>query len=123
MDSFKNNTGSAALVFSDGKAYDTALIVSNPPPSWLSEGVFSEICISEEGLYCIYFLLFAPPGFRAAFSINDRKIKGSETETCDGTICASAVCSIHTEALPCSLSVVCEPRMCSGIFLVVKCSV
>lgn len=123
MDSFKNNPGACALIFSDGEANESALMVSTPPPLWLSDENLSEIRITEEGMYCLYFLFFAPPGFCAYLCINDRKIRGSSTETENGTICGGAVCSIHTAAIPCTLSICCEPKKCSGIFLVVKCSV
>ena len=122
MHAFENNTGSAALIFPTDASYTSAMIVSNPPPLWLSEQDLTKICISESGIYCLYFLFFAENGTRAYISINGRSIPGSASEAIDGVICSSAVCSIRSNALPCTLTAVTD-LPCGGIFLVVQCRV
>lgn len=117
-----NNNGACALIFPEDTSYISALLVSNPPPVWLSDADKTKICVMESGLYCLYLLFFAENGTHAYITINGRSIAGSAVEAEDGVICSSAVCSIHDAALPCSLSAVTDSYG-SGIFLVARCRV
>lgn len=117
-----NNNGACALIFPEDTSYISALLVSNPPPVWLSDADKTKICITDSGIYCLYLLLFAESGTHAYITINGRSIAGSAVEAEDGVICSSAVCSIHDAALPCSLSAVTDSDG-SGIFLVARCRV
>ncbi len=114
-----NNDGAAALIFPEDTTYTSALLVSSPPPAWLDDD-FTKICICESGMYCLYLLFFAESGARAYLSINGRLIKGSATESEDGVICTSAICSIRDAALPCTLGAVAENKTHGGILLVIK---
>ena len=120
---FKNSLGACALIFPDDSAYTSALLVSTPPPEWLSDEDKTKICITESGMYCLYFLFFAEGDTLAYISINGRRVPGSAITAEDGVACSCAVCSIHDAALPCALSVVTEPRGGDGIFLVARCVV
>ncbi len=119
----QNNSGAAALIFSKGKPDTSVMLVSSPPPLWLSDEDLTQILICESGMYCLYFLFFSERGGKAQLSINGRAIPGSITEAENGIICNSAVCSIRDAALPCSLNVVSNKACNDGIFLVIQCRV
>ncbi len=117
-----NNDGAAALIFPEDTSYTSALLVSNPPPLWLDDD-FTKISVLESGMYCLYLLFFAESGSRAYLSINGRSIKGSASESSDGVICTSAICSIRDAALPCTLGAVTDGENSGGILLVIKCRI
>ena len=111
--------GAAALIFPSNKK-ERFLIISSPPPLWLLERNLWEIQIGESGVYCLYFLFFSKSGGRAALCINGRAIAGSETETDNGVICNTAICSIRDAALPCSVTVSYNNACEGGILLAIK---
>ncbi len=123
MYSSKNNTGAAALIFSKDSSESFTMLVSSPPPIWLSEKNLTEICVNESGMYCLCFLFFSEEGVSAHLTVNGRKIPGSETNAENGIICNSAVCSIRDAALPCCLSVTTDKICEIGVFLVIQCRI
>ena len=119
---FLSNNGAAALIFPEDDSFSSALLISSPPPLWLDDD-FTKISVLESGMYCLYLLFFAEKGSRAYISINGRSIKGSASESSDGIICTSAICSIRDAALPCTLGAATDGKNSGGILLVIKCRI
>ncbi len=109
----------AALFFSCCGGDTSVMYVSTPAPAWLGEEDLTKIVIEEMGVYCLFFLIPAKSG-AAVLAVNGKGVQGSRTVPMDGVLCGSAVCSIHEQALPCSLEILTEGDAQGGVFLVTR---
>lgn len=119
MDEGKRD-GSFALLFFSGKGKARTMYVSDPPPEWLCGENLSSTTITLPGMYCLFFLVLGDESLAACFEVNGRRISESTARARRGKVSGSAVCSIRTEALPCSLSVATSGGCECGLFLVIK---
>ena len=122
MQNNKLSGGFAALFFSREDEY-SAMYVPTPPPEWICGNGRSSLCISESGMFCLYFLIFSKPHGSAVFTVNGRDISGSYAREKGGEICSSAICSIKEGALPCSLGINTLGETSEGVLLIIKCNV
>ncbi len=116
---FDAQNQSFAALFLPRSGDTRVMYVSSPGLSWLS-GDGAEIVAGEIGVYCLFFLISAKSGASGELLVNSKAVRGSKTFCENGSICASAVCSIHEKALPCTLSVATEGEVGEGVFVVAK---
>ncbi|MBQ9986172.1 MAG: hypothetical protein IJP38_07685 [Oscillospiraceae bacterium] len=110
-----------SLLFFPGRDSDIhTMYVSTPPPTWLNDDDLTNAVITEEGIYCLFFLISSHRGGSGYITVNGREIRGSYAGEQRGAISGSAVCSIRARALPCSFGISTEGETDGGMLLIFK---
>lgn len=116
-------TGGFAALFFSRDSETSAMYISTPAPSWIGGNGRKSISVTENGMFCLYLLVFSKVGGGACLTVNGRDIEASLTGEKNGEICTSAVCSIREAALPCSLGASLFGETEEGLLLIVRCNV
>lgn len=110
-----------ALLFFPARAGNTYIMyVSSPPPAWLDGRDKTCIKLERAGMFLLSYIARSGEHGRACITVNGREVEGSEARARHGEVCGSAVCTVRSPALPCTLGIKTSGEVRGGVLLVAE---